>query len=66
MAHIIRFPNSHTQITIDTKRKITTSCFLCAVPFQSRGIGDRVCKDCKNKSEWKKGSFIGPFYGIDP
>ena len=45
---------------------ITRKCLLCSSLCHPHGIGDRVCSACKETAEWKKGSFVGPYFsGLD-
>ena len=45
---------------------ITRKCLLCSRLYHPHGIGDWVCSACKETAEWKKGSFVGPYFsGLD-
>lgn len=33
------------------------NCLCCGKPFDSEGIHNRVCDDCKSTSAWRSGSF---------
>ena len=33
----------------------TRNCLVCKVEFLSEWAGERVCKKCKSRSEWRNG-----------
>lgn len=37
-----------------TKRQ----CLCCGKTFESEGIGNRVCRSCKNQSTWSSGGDL--------
>ena len=41
---------------------VTKKCLLCSHLYHPQGIGDRVCPSCKDTENWKKKSFVGPYY----
>lgn len=41
---------------------VTKKCLLCLHLYHPQGIGDRVCPSCKETADWKKKSFVGPYY----
>ena len=39
----------------DVPHKVKTrKCLMCSISFQSNHIGERVCSECKQTSEWKQ------------
>ena len=44
----------------DKPHVITTrKCLMCRVEFTSQHIGNRVCSDCKQTTDWKNGHMGG-------
>ena len=33
----------------------TRNCLLCKVEFLSKWAGERICKKCKSRAEWRNG-----------
>jgi|GEM_PF-3386697 hypothetical protein len=33
------------------------NCLMCQDPFMSEWSGERVCRKCKSKSEWRSGTL---------
>lgn len=33
-------------------------CLRCGVSFWSNGFGERVCRSCKSKKEWRNGDSV--------
>jgi len=33
----------------------TRNCLVCKVEFLSEWVGERVCKKCKSRSDWRNG-----------
>ena len=34
------------------------SCLMCARPFVSQHVGERVCNNCKSTSAWREGGYF--------
>jgi len=49
----------------DTKKPVSDrpeqrkqrNCLMCAKPFNSAHIGERVCPNCKSTSAWREGGY---------
>ena len=33
----------------------TRNCLVCKVEFLSEWVGERICKKCKSRSDWRDG-----------
>jgi len=47
-------PEYEEDIGRDDESK-TRKCLVCKVEFLSEWAGERVCKKCKSRSEWRNG-----------
>ncbi len=34
------------------------ACLMCARPFTSQHVGERVCNNCKSTSAWREGGYF--------
>jgi len=47
-------PEFEQDVGRDDERK-TRKCLVCKVEFLSEWAGERVCRNCKSRSEWRSG-----------
>ena len=47
-------PGNEEDVRRDDERK-TRNCLVCKVEFLSAWAGERVCKKCKSRSDWRNG-----------
>ena len=47
-------PEYEEDVRRDDERK-TRKCLMCKDPFLSEWAGERVCRNCKQRAEWRSG-----------
>ena len=47
-------PEYEQDVRRDDERK-TRKCLVCKAPFLSEWAGERICRNCKSRSNWRMG-----------
>ena len=47
-------PEYDEDVRRNDERK-TRKCLVCETPFLSEWAGERVCRNCKQRAEWRSG-----------
>jgi len=47
-------PEYEQDVRHDDERK-TRKCLVCKVEFLSEWAGERICKTCKSRADWRSG-----------
>ena len=50
----LKKPEHEEDVRRDDERK-TRKCLMCRVEFSSEWAGERVCRNCKQRAEWRSG-----------
>ena len=50
----LKTPEYEQDVRRDDERK-TRKCLVCEAPFLSEWAGERICKACKSRSNWRSG-----------
>ena len=48
----LKTPEYEQDVRRDDERK-TRQCLVCKAPFLSEWAGERICRNCKSRSNWR-------------